>query len=206
MFVGFSALQRQGTQSLVPYTVDNHIVGCHQVYKLNHHPDASIAQYKARFVAKGFYQEYGIDYNETFSPVVKHSAIRVVLALTVHFQWPLHQLDVTNAFLRGILQEDIYMLQPPGFVDSTLPNHVCKLHKSPYGLQQAPRDWFNCFSSYLTALGFHRTYADLSLFIKHHHASITIISLFSLWMIWSLLAIIVLILLTSSISLAWYLR
>lgn len=84
-----------------------------------------------------------------FSPLVKQTTIRVVLALEVNYQWPLHQLDVTNAFLHGILQEDIYMVQPQGFVDPYFPNHICKLHKSLYGLKQAPRVWFEHFSNYL---------------------------------------------------------
>lgn len=99
----FSALQRQGIWSLVPSHPSQHIVGCRWVYKIKHHPDGSIARYKARSVAKGFHQAYGIDYTNTFSPVVKHSTIQVVLALVVHLQWPLHQLDITNAFLHGLL-------------------------------------------------------------------------------------------------------
>lgn len=149
----FSALHRQGTWTLVPYIADKHLVGCRRVYKLKHNPDGSIAHYKARSVAKGFHQEHGIDYNETFSPVVKQATIKIILAIVVHFHWPLHQLDVTNAFLHGILQEDIYMVQPRGFVDLCFPHHVCKLHKSLYGLKQAPWAWFERFSNYLIGLG-----------------------------------------------------
>lgn len=118
---------------------EKNIVGCKWVYKLKHHQDGSIARYKARLVGKGFHQEPGIDHNETFSPIAKHSTIRVVLASAIHFNWPLHQLDVTNAFLHGILKEDIFMLQPQSFIDPQFPNHVCKLLKSLYGLKQAPR-------------------------------------------------------------------
>lgn len=135
----FSALQRQGTWSLVPHSPSKHVVGCRWVYKLKHNQDGPIARYKARLVAKGYHQEHGIDPTETFSPVVKHSTIHVILALAVHFKWPLHQLDVTKAFLHGILQEEIYMTQPPGFIDPSFPpNHLCRLHKSLYGLKQAP--------------------------------------------------------------------
>ena len=174
----FTALQRQGTWSLVPYSPSKHVVGCRWVYKIKHHPDGSVARYKARLVAKGFHQEYGIDYTETFSPVVKHTTICVVLALAVHYQWSLHQLDVTNAFLHGLLTEEIYMSQPSGFVDPCFPKHVCKLHKSLYGLKQAPRAWYDRFSNYLEGLGFNRTYTDSSLFIRRYRGSITIVLLY----------------------------
>jgi hypothetical protein len=88
-------------------------------------------------VAKGFDEQDGVDYTETFSPVIKASTIRVVLALVVHFDWPIRQLDVSNAFLQGTLNEEVYMEQPPGFQDTSQPNLVCKLHKAIYGLKQA---------------------------------------------------------------------
>lgn len=100
MATEFSAL-RQGTWSLVPYSPSMHVVGCRWVYKIKHHPDGSIARHEALLVAKGFHQAYGVDYTETFSPVVKQATIRVVLTLAIQFDRPLHQLDVTNAFLHG---------------------------------------------------------------------------------------------------------
>lgn len=155
-------LKRQWTWSLVPYSSSQH-VSCRWAYKIKHHFDGSRARYKARLVAKGFHQAYGTHYTDTFSLVVKHSTIRVELALAVHFQWQLHQLDATNAFLLGILEEDFYMTQPQGVVDNCFPNHVYNLHKSIYGPKQATRTRFGQFSSYLVGTGFSRTYRFLSI-------------------------------------------
>ena len=135
------------------------------MYKLKHCSDGSIERFKARLVAKGFQQQDGLDYKETFSPVIKPATIRVVLALAIHFNWPLRQLDVSNAFLHGTLEEEVYMEQPTGFVNSAFLEYVCKLKKAIYGLKQAPRAWFNRLTHSLLCLGFTESYVDYSLFI-----------------------------------------
>lgn len=88
-------------------------------------------------MAKGFLQQEGIDCHETFSPMAKQPTIRIFLSIDLQFQWPIKQLDISTAFLHGILQEEVYMLQPLGFVQSS--THVCKLKKALYGLKEAPR-------------------------------------------------------------------
>ena len=116
-------------------------------------------------MAKGFHQQAGLDYDETFSPVIKPTTMHIILTLAAHFDWPLRQLDISNAFLHGYLKEDVFMAQPQGFVDPSKPDYVCKLHKSLYGLKQAPRAWFERFTSQLETLGFTASTADPSLFI-----------------------------------------
>ncbi|GJY01867.1 putative RNA-directed DNA polymerase [Tanacetum coccineum] len=107
----------------------------------------------------------GIDFHETFSPVVKLTTIQAVLSLAVTNDWPLRQLDIQNAFFHGNLKEQVYMKQPPGFIDPQRPNHVCLLYKSLYGLKQAPRAWFERLSKALFDLGFKGSKTDPSLFI-----------------------------------------
>jgi hypothetical protein len=96
-------------------------------------------QVQARLVAKGFKQHYGIDYEDTFSPVIKAATIRLVLSIAITRGWSLRQLDVQNAFLHGVLDEEVYMYQPLGYTNKSHPSYVCKLDKAIYGLKQAPR-------------------------------------------------------------------
>lgn len=130
----FNALLRNNTWTLVPPRPGFNIVGCKWVYKTKRKADGSIERYKARLVAKGFHQQQGIDFDETFSPVVKAPTTRVVLSLACAYGWPLRQLDVRNAFLHGDLIEEVYMTQPLGFIDPVRPHYVCRLHKAIYGL------------------------------------------------------------------------
>ncbi|RVW63823.1 Retrovirus-related Pol polyprotein from transposon RE1 [Vitis vinifera] len=130
---------RNNTWDLVPPPTDRKLIGCKWVFKVKENPDGTINKYEARLVAKGFHQIVGFDFNETFSPVVKPTTIRIVLTIALNLQWKVRQLDVNNAFLNGDLHEDIFMHQPQGFIDLVNPNYVCKLNKSLYGLKQAPR-------------------------------------------------------------------
>ena len=101
---------------------------------------------KARLVAQGYNQQEGIDYEETFAPVARLEAIRMLLAFACHKNFILYQMDVKSAFLNGFINEEVYVEQPPGFGSFNFPNHVFKLKKAFYGLKQAPRAWYERLS------------------------------------------------------------
>ena len=122
---------------------------------------------KARLVARGFQQVQGVDYFETYAPVVKFTSIRLLLATVAELDLELHQMDVVTAFLNGDVDEDIYMEQPEGCVDSSHPDYVCKLNKSLYDLKQSPRQWYAKTDSFLIDdLGFISSPNDPCLYIK----------------------------------------
>jgi histone deacetylase 1/2 len=165
MAAEFDALTQTKTWSLVPRPPGINIVGSKWIFKTKHRPDGSVDKHKACLVARCFTQQHGIDYGDTFSPVVKPATVRLVLSLAVSRGWSLRQVDVSNAFLHGFLSEDVYMQQPPGFEDARYPSHVCKLQRSIYGLKQSPRAWYARLSERLHQLGFVSSKADTSLFI-----------------------------------------
>ena len=112
MISEFKALQRNNTWSLVPLPKGRLHIGCRWVYRFKENPDGSIEKYKARLVAKGFHQQAGFDFNETFNAVVKPTTIRIVLTIALSRGWSVRKLDINNAFLNGILQDEVFMSQP----------------------------------------------------------------------------------------------
>uniref|UniRef100_A0ACD5W3B3 Uncharacterized protein n=1 Tax=Avena sativa TaxID=4498 RepID=A0ACD5W3B3_AVESA len=161
----YRALMANRTWTLVPRPPGANIVTGKWVFRHKLKADGALERYKARWVVRGFSQRPGVDFDETFSPVVKSATIRAVLTIAASREWPVHQMDVNNAFLQGQLTKRVYCQQPSGFVDDTRPDHVCLLDKSLYGLKQAPRAWFDRFTAFLCTIGFTASRSDPSLFI-----------------------------------------
>ena len=141
-------------------------IGCKWVYKRKIGADGSVERYKARLVAKGYSQQYGLDYDETFSPVARFESLRTLLALAVQNGLCVHQMDVTTAFLNGNLEEEVYMEQPEGFVVRGKEDLVCKLKHSLYGLKQAPRCWNYILDKNLKEMGFAQITSDPCIYIS----------------------------------------
>ena len=161
------ALKKNDTWSLVKLPQGKSVIRCKWIFTVKLKPDGLIERYKARLVAKGFTQTYGVDYTETFAPVAKLNTIRVLLSLVVHLDQPLFQLYVKNAFLNGELEEEVYMSLPLGFEEDKKNRMVCKLKKSPYGLKQSPRAWFDIFLKVIRSHGYSQGQTDHTLFVKH---------------------------------------
>ena len=142
-----ATLLQNHTWDLVPCPPRANIISGKWVYKHKFQSDGSLERYKAHWVLRGFTQRPGVDFAETFSPVVKPATVRTVLSLALSGGWPIHQLDVKNAFLHGTLSETVYCAQPSGFEDPVHPDFVCRLNKSLYGLKQAPRAWYSRFAT-----------------------------------------------------------
>ena len=162
----FESLMKNETWKLVELPSDRKPIGCKWVFKVKYCSDGKIERFKARLVAKGYAQKYGIDYDETFSPVVRFSSIRALLAYAVQNDLLIHQMDVVTAFLNGNLEEEIYMEQPDGYIQPGKENLVCKLQKSLYGLKQSPRCWNTAFQEYMEVIQFKQSTADPCIYVK----------------------------------------
>jgi hypothetical protein len=160
------SIMKNDVWEIVPRPKEKSIVTSKWVYKIKHVADGSVDKYKARFVARGFSQKEGEDYDETFSPVARYTSIGAIMSLVASMGWSLHQLDVKTAFLNGAIKEEVYIEQPQGFEVHSRDTHVCRLKKALYGLKQAPRAWYARINNYLIRLGFSKSHADPNLYYK----------------------------------------
>jgi len=172
--VELEALNKNNTWKLTSLPAHKKAIGCKWIFKLKLHANDTIERYKARLVAKGFTQTKGIDYMDTFSPVVKMTTIRVLISIVASQNWSLYQLDVNTAFLHGDLNEEVYMQPPPGLILSA-PNHVCKLQRSLYGLKQESKQWNTKLTETLISSDYTQSKADYSLFTKKSINGFTVI-------------------------------
>ena len=161
------AIEKNKTWQLVEKPNDKEAIGVKWVYKVKHNSDGSIQRTKARLVVKGYAQQLGLDYNETFAPVARLDTIRAIIALAAQKGWNLYQLDVKSAFLNGELKEEVYVQQPQGFVSKGQEEKVYRLKKALYGLKQAPRAWYSEIDNYFMEKGFQRSKSEPTLYVKH---------------------------------------
>ena len=140
--------------------------------------NGEITKNKARLVAQGYSQEEGIDFEETYAPVARLEAIRILLAFAVSQSVKLFQMDVKSAFLNGYIKEEVYVEQPLGFEDHKYPDHVFKLTKTLYDLKQPLRTWYERLSCFLLQNNFKRGKVDTTLFIKNTNTNIIIVQIY----------------------------
>ncbi|CAI7836937.1 unnamed protein product [Closterium sp. NIES-53] len=160
----YQSLLENGTWDLVVLLEGKKAVQCKWVLRIKTDDKGQVTIYKSRLVAKGFMQKEKQDFNEIFAPTAKPPTLRVLLAdAAVSGKFIIH-MDISTAFLNGILEEDVYMTQPPGYEDGT--GRVCKLKKSIYGLKQVPRCWYQKLAAVLEEMGFRTSSCDQSLFLK----------------------------------------
>lgn len=159
------ALEENQTWSLCALPQGKRAIGCRWVFSIKHDTTGNLERYKARLVAKGFRQREGIDYFETFAPVVRYESIRIFLAIAAKEDYEIMKFDVKTAFLYGDLQEEIYLEQPPGYINESQPDAVFKLHRSLYGLKQSPRCWNEKFTRFLNEFNLVNIESDKCVFI-----------------------------------------
>lgn len=160
------AIEKNQTWDLVSLPKEKDVIGVKWVYKTKLNEKYEVQKLKARLVVKGYSQQLGIDYNETFAPVARLDTIRMILALAAQNKWYVSQMDVKSAFLNSYLEEEVYVDQPPGYEILGQEDKVYKLKKTLYGLKQAPRAWYNRIDSYLLLNGFNRCSSEPTLYTK----------------------------------------
>jgi Reverse transcriptase (RNA-dependent DNA polymerase) len=175
MFEEMRALMKNDTWDMVSKPYDKNNAGCKWIYTIKHTLEKNVERFKTRLVAKGYTQTYGVDYEEIFAPVAKMNTVRTLISCAVNFGWDLFQLDVKNSFLHGDLKEEVYMKIPTGFENEQLKGKVYRLKRSMYGLKQSPRVWFDRFSMVMKKLGYQRSNADHTMFIRRKEEKICIL-------------------------------
>ncbi|GJY85514.1 retrovirus-related pol polyprotein from transposon TNT 1-94 [Tanacetum coccineum] len=133
---------------------------------------------QARLVAKGYAQEEGIDFEESFAPVARLKAVQIFVAYAAHKSFPIYQMDVKTTFLNGPLKEEVYVAQPDGFVDPDHPKKIYRLRKALYGLKQTPRAWYDELSNFLMSKGFTKGTIDPTLFTIRYGEDILLVQIY----------------------------
>jgi hypothetical protein len=148
----YQCITKNDVWEIVPRPKRKDAVSSKWIFKIKHVVDGSIEIYKERFVARGFSQKEGIDYEEMFAHVARYTSIKTIIALAAKMKWKLHQMGMKTAFLNGVIEEEVYIEQLQGFEVEDKKTHVSKLKKDLYGLKQAPRAWYGRIDSFLNEL------------------------------------------------------
>ncbi|GJS68925.1 retrovirus-related pol polyprotein from transposon TNT 1-94 [Tanacetum coccineum] len=148
------------------------------VYRNKLDENGVVTRNKARLVAQGYNQQEGIDYDETYAPVARLESIRILLAYACALDFKLYQMDVKSAFLNGFINEEVYVAQPPGFIDFAKPNYVYKLKKALYGLKQAPKAWYDRLKAFLIKHNYSMGMVDNTLFTKKKYSNLIIVQIY----------------------------
>ncbi|GJV81483.1 retrovirus-related pol polyprotein from transposon TNT 1-94 [Tanacetum coccineum] len=170
--------ERLQVWELVPRPEGKNVIALKWLWKNKYDAENIMVRNKSRLVAKGYKQEEGIDFEESFAPAARLEAVRMFIAFAAHMNITIFQMDVKTAFLNGPLKEEVYVSQPEGFIDFEFPNHVFRLKKALYGLKQEPRAWYDKFSSFLIELGFNKGIIDPTLFTRRHGGDILLVQVY----------------------------
>ncbi|KAK2390489.1 putative mitochondrial protein [Trifolium repens] len=170
--------KRNDVWDLVPPPPSHQVIGTRWVFRNKLDENGIIIRNKARLVAQGYNQEEGIDYEETYAPVARLEAIRLLLAYACNMNFKLYQMDVKSAFLNGYINEEVYVKQPSGFENHEHPDYVFKLKRALYGLKQAPRAWYDRLSKFLIKNGYSRGKVDTTLFIKRKGKDVLLVQIY----------------------------
>eukprot|EP00253_Pinus_taeda_P027099 PITA_27099 len=172
------AIEKSKTWELVDLPEGKDAIGVKWVYKTKSNAEGKIDRHKARLVVKGYKQQQGRDYDETFAPVARMETVRTVLSIAAQHKWKIYQMDVKSAFLNGVLKEEVYVEQPPGYEVDGQEHKFCKLKKALYGLKQALRAWYSRIDAYLIENGFDKCDGEPTLYIKENDGKIIIVILY----------------------------
>ena len=163
---------------LVPRPKGVNVIGTKWIFKNKSDEHGTVTRNKSGLITQGYTQVEGVDFDETFALAAILESIRILLAIASHLNFKLYQMDVKNAFLNGMLQEEVYVEQPKGFVDPHRPDNVYKLKRALYGLKQAQRAWYDRLTVYLTEHGFKRRFADTTIFIRKDKNSFVVAQIY----------------------------
>nr|GEW65409.1 retrovirus-related Pol polyprotein from transposon TNT 1-94 [Tanacetum cinerariifolium] len=174
----FHQFDRLDVWELVDRPLCKNVINIKWLWKNKHDEENTVIRNKSRFVAKGYAQKEGVDFEESFAPVALLEDVRLFNTYAVHKSFTVYQMDVKTSFLYGPLKEEVYVNQPDGFVDPYHPDKVYRLKKALYGLKQAPRAWYDEFSNFLVSKGFFKGSIDPTLFITNHRGDILLVQIY----------------------------